>query len=83
MHIYFHRPIERVRVRTDLSVMDTPFILLMMAACICGRYENGANLPDPFQRELAQAVEEHNHPNEPILPYYTEVHDNIIAGAII
>ena len=62
--------------------MDTALVVLMMAAWICGSFKNGANLPAPFQGNLAKAVVEKDYRNKNILPQYVRTYGNINAGKI-
>ena len=55
----------------------------MTAACICGCYKNNANLPTPFQGNMAHAVERQKYVNKPSLPYYAQAYGNIISGEMM
>ena len=50
--------------------MDITLFVLMLAACICGSYENSINLPPPSQGNLAYAVEGSEYSNKLALRYY-------------
>ena len=60
--------------------MDSTSIVLMIAAGLCGSYRNNANLPAPFQGNLAQAIEEKKDLSKPSLPYHTRAYGNIPEG---
>ena len=46
-------------------------------------YKNNANLPTPFQGNMAHAVERQKYVNKPSLPYYAHAYGNIISGEMI
>ena len=57
--------------------MDRVFIVLMMAACICGNYKNKLNQPAPFQGHLAMDEAELKYSGKPKIPYYARFYGNI------
>ena len=57
--------------------MDRVFIVLMMAAAICGSYKNQLNQPAPFQGHLAMDEAELKYSRKPTIPYYARFYGNI------
>ena len=60
--------------------MDLKFWLLMVAACVCGRYRNSSKLPEPYTENLARPVEKERTEKVFPVPLFTQGHNEIITG---
>ena len=65
---------------SSFGAMDSTFIVLMIAVCLCGCYRKNVNWPAPFQGNLALAIKERKHSSKPDLSYYTRAYGNIPDG---
>ena len=61
--------------------MDKNFIFVVIAASICGCYNNEANRPEPFQGRFAKAIENHRFPKTIPKPHWLNHYEVISAPA--
>ena len=61
-------------------IMDKNFIFVVIAASICGCYNNEANRPEPFQGRFAKAIENHRFPKTIPKPDYLN-HYGVISAS--
>ena len=61
--------------------MDKNFIFVVIAASICGCYNNEANRPEPFQGRFAKAIENHRFPKTIQKPHWLNHYEAISAPA--
>ena len=60
--------------------MDKNLIFIMIAASVCGSYNNEANRPEPFQGRFAKAIENHRYPKTLPKPHYL-THYGVISAS--
>ena len=60
--------------------MDSTLIVLMLAGCICGSYNNQMNQPAPFEGHLAKDEAELKFSRKLTIPYYVRPYENIVKG---
>ena len=60
--------------------MDKNLIFIMIAASVCGSYNNEANRPEPFQGRFAKAIENHLYPKTLPKPHYL-THYGVISAS--
>ena len=67
--------------RSVSLIMDKNFIFVVIAASICGCYNNEANRPEPFQGRFAKAIENHRFPKTIQKPHWLNHYEVISAPA--
>ena len=60
--------------------MDKNLIFIMIAASVCGSYNNEANRPEPFQGRFAKAIENRRYPKTIPKPHYL-THYGVISAS--